>query len=221
MPEENFWTLWCKGRLTESDTLTIRTNQCLPPSSPHIFLRAGCLSCRPTNSVEALKAGTWSSAQTISDVFTKVISSLNTSAFSKLGFLMMMMCCINSLTYLLTLLTARLYDAQGVLERRPFFRVDSRRVKSTFLTNVDQNAFKLRDVATQILLQPTTTDCSSQTSHRLTELSFSFPSDTQIGHFTEVLPIQSLNWVLKKVNLIQQHQTYINKPRDTVTQDKH
>ena len=22
--EENFWTLWCKGRLTEADTLTIR-----------------------------------------------------------------------------------------------------------------------------------------------------------------------------------------------------
>jgi len=24
MPEENFWTLWCKGRLTEADILTIR-----------------------------------------------------------------------------------------------------------------------------------------------------------------------------------------------------
>jgi len=24
MPEENFWTLWCEGRLTEADTLTIR-----------------------------------------------------------------------------------------------------------------------------------------------------------------------------------------------------
>jgi len=24
VPEENFWTLWCKGRLTETDTLTIR-----------------------------------------------------------------------------------------------------------------------------------------------------------------------------------------------------
>jgi len=23
VPEENFWTLWCKGRLTEADTLTI------------------------------------------------------------------------------------------------------------------------------------------------------------------------------------------------------
>ena len=24
LPEENFWTLWCKGRLTEADTPTIR-----------------------------------------------------------------------------------------------------------------------------------------------------------------------------------------------------
>jgi len=24
VPEENFWTLWCKGRTTEADTLTIR-----------------------------------------------------------------------------------------------------------------------------------------------------------------------------------------------------
>jgi len=24
VPEENFWTLWCTGRLTEADTLTIR-----------------------------------------------------------------------------------------------------------------------------------------------------------------------------------------------------
>jgi len=24
VPEENSWTLWCKGRLTEADTLTIR-----------------------------------------------------------------------------------------------------------------------------------------------------------------------------------------------------
>jgi len=23
VPEENFWTLWCKGRLTEADTATI------------------------------------------------------------------------------------------------------------------------------------------------------------------------------------------------------
>jgi len=24
VPEENFWTLWCKGRLTEADTVTIQ-----------------------------------------------------------------------------------------------------------------------------------------------------------------------------------------------------
>ena len=34
---------------------SIRTNQCPSPSSPH-FLQTGCLSCRPTNSVKALKA---------------------------------------------------------------------------------------------------------------------------------------------------------------------
>ena len=37
---------------------SIRTNQCAPPPSPHIFLRARCPSCCPTNSVKALKATT-------------------------------------------------------------------------------------------------------------------------------------------------------------------
>jgi len=44
VPEENFWTLWCKGKLTEADTLdhpagrhSIRTNQCPSPPSPHFF----------------------------------------------------------------------------------------------------------------------------------------------------------------------------------------
>jgi len=43
VPEENLWTLWCKGRLTEADTLTIRLGatpsdyQCLPPPSPILF----------------------------------------------------------------------------------------------------------------------------------------------------------------------------------------
>jgi len=62
VPEENFWTLWCKGRLTEGDTLTIRlratpsglTNAYL--HHPPIFLQAGCPSCRSTNSIKALKA---------------------------------------------------------------------------------------------------------------------------------------------------------------------
>jgi len=62
VPEENFWTLWCKRRLTETETPTIRLGA--TPSgltSAHLhhplhFLQAGCPSCRPTNSVKALKA---------------------------------------------------------------------------------------------------------------------------------------------------------------------
>ena len=62
VPEKNFWTLWCKGRLTDADTLTIRLGA--TPSGltsahfhhPPYFLQAGCPSCRPTNSVKALKA---------------------------------------------------------------------------------------------------------------------------------------------------------------------
>jgi len=60
VPEENFWTPWCKGRLTEADTPTSwlgatpygATSDHLPPS-PH-FLQAGCPSCRPTNSVKEI-----------------------------------------------------------------------------------------------------------------------------------------------------------------------
>jgi len=61
VPEENFWTLWCKGRLTDTDTPTIRLGS--TPSgltSAHLhhppFLQAGCPSCCPTNNVKALKA---------------------------------------------------------------------------------------------------------------------------------------------------------------------
>jgi len=56
-----FWTLWCKGRLTEADTLTIWLGA-IPSglTSAHLhhppFLQAGCPSCRPTNTVKALKA---------------------------------------------------------------------------------------------------------------------------------------------------------------------
>jgi len=62
VPEENFWTLWCKGRLTEADTPTIRlgaTPSGLNSAHLHhtpIFLQAGCPSCRATNSVKALNA---------------------------------------------------------------------------------------------------------------------------------------------------------------------
>ena len=63
VPEENFWTLWCKGRLTEADTLTIHLGA--TPSGltsahlhhpPYFLVRARCPSCRPTDSVKALKA---------------------------------------------------------------------------------------------------------------------------------------------------------------------
>jgi len=60
MPEENFWTLWCKGNLTEADTQTIRLGATPSGlSSAHLhhpphFLQTGCPSCRPTNSAKAL-----------------------------------------------------------------------------------------------------------------------------------------------------------------------
>jgi len=46
-----------RGRHTDhpAGRHSIRTNQCPPPPFPH-FLQAGCPSCRPTNSVRALKA---------------------------------------------------------------------------------------------------------------------------------------------------------------------
>jgi len=64
VPEENFWTSWCKGRLTEADTPTIQLGA--TPSGltsvhlnhPPYFLQAGCPSCHPTNSVKALQAKT-------------------------------------------------------------------------------------------------------------------------------------------------------------------
>jgi len=68
VPEENFWTLWCKGRLTEADTLTIRLG--FTPAGltsaqlhhPPICLQAGCPSCRRTNSVKALMATSYSNS---------------------------------------------------------------------------------------------------------------------------------------------------------------
>jgi len=61
--EENFWTLSCKGRLTEADTPTIWLGATATPSGPtsdhllhpSIILQAGCPSCHPTNSIKALR----------------------------------------------------------------------------------------------------------------------------------------------------------------------
>ena len=60
--QKRTWTLQCKGRLTEADTLTIHLGA--TPSGltsaylqrPLYFLQARCPCCRPTNSVKALKA---------------------------------------------------------------------------------------------------------------------------------------------------------------------
>jgi len=57
VPEENFWTLWCKGRLTEAETPTIRLGA--SPSGltsahlrhPHVFYRPDALpATQPTAS---------------------------------------------------------------------------------------------------------------------------------------------------------------------------
>jgi len=57
VPEENFWTLWCKERLTEADTSTIRmgatpSGLTVPTSTiPHIFYRPDALpATQPTAS---------------------------------------------------------------------------------------------------------------------------------------------------------------------------
>jgi len=57
------FVVWCKGRLTEADTQTIRLgatpSRLTSPNlhDPSIFYRPdACPSCRPTNSVKALKA---------------------------------------------------------------------------------------------------------------------------------------------------------------------
>jgi len=54
--EEKFWTLWCKGRLTEADTLTIQMGATSPGlvtsahlHHPHIFYRLDALpATQPT-----------------------------------------------------------------------------------------------------------------------------------------------------------------------------
>jgi len=55
VPEENFWTLWCKRRLTEADTPTIRLGATLSGLSsahlhcPSIFYRPDALpATQPT-----------------------------------------------------------------------------------------------------------------------------------------------------------------------------
>jgi len=53
VPEENFWTLWCKGRLTDANTPnirchSIRTNQCSHPPSFVYFYSTDALPAAQT-----------------------------------------------------------------------------------------------------------------------------------------------------------------------------
>ena len=55
VPEENLWTLWCKGRLTEADTpiwAPLHPDYPVPTSTiPHIFYRPNALpAAQPTAS---------------------------------------------------------------------------------------------------------------------------------------------------------------------------
>jgi len=58
VPEENFWTLWCKGRLTEADILTIRlgatpsglTSAYLHHSPPFFYRLDALPAAQPTAS---------------------------------------------------------------------------------------------------------------------------------------------------------------------------
>ena len=84
--EKNLWALWCKGRLTEADTLTIWLGA--TPSgltSAHLhhspsFLQAGCPSCNPTNIVKALKALKWRKA---SNILTSTLATILFSSHKK------------------------------------------------------------------------------------------------------------------------------------------
>ena len=104
VPEENFWTLWCKGRLTEADAdhpagrHSIRTTQCPPPPSP-IFYRPDALpAARPTLSkhwrqlvslqrcceIRSLLVSPVGGPFIFSNLFLKTIISLNKMKFKSI-----------------------------------------------------------------------------------------------------------------------------------------
>jgi len=86
--QQNFWTLLCKGRLTEADKPTIQLGA--TPSGlnsahlhhPPYFLQAGCPTCHPTNSVKALKASS-KNQQSAVKMQLHFLSYTNTSNLSK------------------------------------------------------------------------------------------------------------------------------------------
>ena len=57
VPEENIWALWCKRQTHRpSGWASLHPDYAVPTSTIPHFLQAGCPSCRPANSVKALKA---------------------------------------------------------------------------------------------------------------------------------------------------------------------
>jgi len=72
VPEENFWTLWCKGRLTEADTPTIKLGA--TPSgltSAHLHHPPFyALPAAQSNSVKALKAMKYNTANMLFQILS-------------------------------------------------------------------------------------------------------------------------------------------------------
>jgi len=95
VPEENFWTLWCKGRLTEADTLTIRLGA--TPSgltSAHVHyppinnekirlktkLEFSDLQQESNSTVQPIESSSWSSAHEIQLMLTTVCAFINSTS---------------------------------------------------------------------------------------------------------------------------------------------
>jgi len=84
VPEENFWTLWCKGRLTEADTPTIRLGA--TPSRltsahlhhPPIFF-TGRMPFLPPNQQRRSTGGNHAAESTMVKVSTKLMTHICTS----------------------------------------------------------------------------------------------------------------------------------------------
>jgi len=73
VPEENFWTLRCKGRLTEADTPTVRLGA-TPSRQISTYLHhppffTGCMPFLPPNRVKALQMLGNSKSKQTADIF--------------------------------------------------------------------------------------------------------------------------------------------------------
>jgi len=81
VPEENFWTLWCKARLTEADTETIRlgaTPSWLTSAYLHLppfFYRPDALpATQPTVSKHGMQSKHWSLTFKLNDLKSRSLA---------------------------------------------------------------------------------------------------------------------------------------------------